>query len=99
MTRGIAETDTSVIDDVTYSLMSYTSSTPEVVSLEDVTDYWMNYTGVQGTPPQNTQVTDRNEQTGVSTVDSPTTRGIAAEQVKYNKLLMITITIICLLVW
>ena len=99
MTRGIKEKDTSVIDDVTYSLMSYTSSTPQVVSIDDVTDYWMNYTGVRSTPPQNTQVTDSNDQTGVSTADNPTTHGLAAEQVKYNELLIINITIMCLLVW
>ena len=93
----IAEKDISVIDDGTDYIMSPTSSSLDFVSVNDVTDYWMNYTGSQDTSPQNTQVTERNGETGVSTVDNPTTQGLAAEQVKYNELLlMITITIISL---
>ena len=92
----IEEEDISVLDDVKDYIMSPTSSSLDFVSVNDVTDYWMNYTGSQDTSPQNTQVTDRNGETGVSTVDNPATQGLAAEQVKYNELLMITITIISL---
>ena len=53
-------------------------------------------TDSQGTTSQTTEI---NEQTEVSTVDSPTTRGIAAEQVKYNNILFITITCILSLVY
>ena len=96
--RDIAE-DTSVIDDVTYSIMSHTSSSLDFVSIEEVsTNYWMNDTSSQGTASQNPQVTEINDQIQgqlpvVSTADNSTTRGFAAEQVKYNTLLMITITI------
>ena len=90
---------------VTDSIKSSTSYYPDTskVSIDNVTEYRMSYTGRHGTTAQKSQVAESNDKiqaqpNGVCTVDNPTTRGVAAEQVNYNKLLLIIAAILCLLV-
>ena len=89
---GVLDTSTDSTYDVTDSTVSYASSSHD---FDDVTDYWMNYTGFRGATVKHTYVSDRIEGqlSDVSTVYSLTTRGLAAQHDTYNSLQLMFISI------
>ena len=92
--EGASATSTDSSDGVT-----------DFVYIDDVTDYWMNYTGylgatvqrtdVSGATLEHTHVSDRIQVqlSDVSTVDNPTTRGLAAEQDNNLQLVLISVAV------